>query len=429
MDDENVANKGEAEKCRDLAKSFLSKGEYEKAIKFFEKSYRLYPLAGVNALKEKAQSLLAEDSKRGAHNSSSSSSNHNHRNTSSSTPHTSRSNTNSTAASDTTASTPTSRPFTPEQEEGAKKILRASKKSYYEVLAISKSAKEDEIKKAYRKLALKFHPDKNSAPSAEGAFKAISSSFDCLSDPQKREAYDEYGHEASDSNNGASAQAHGRGGGGFGNAQHMTPEDLFNMFFMGGMPGAGGARFGGHRFNTHQQQQQRQRQQQQQDGQAPGVEPGNFQQLLQLLPILMLVLMTFSTFGGQNGGQAPFALSPHGSYQIKRTTNLKGISLGIPYYVNSKFHELYGGSKDGVFRVEKSVELNFKEELIARCNQEQDYKAKKVMQARYRRSTEEMEKAKSIGVPACDEYTSRFSTRKNKGGGKSDYAASEFSEF
>jgi hypothetical protein len=54
------------------------------------------------------------------------------------------------------------------------------------VLGVSKDADADAIKKAYRKLALKFHPDKNSAPSAEGAFKAISAAFDCLSDPQKR---------------------------------------------------------------------------------------------------------------------------------------------------------------------------------------------------------------------------------------------------
>lgn len=65
-----------------------------------------------------------------------------------------------------------------------------------------------EIKKAYRKLALKYHPDKNSAPSAESAFKAISSAFDTLSDASKREAYDQYGHESSENLN-SSGGMHG----------------------------------------------------------------------------------------------------------------------------------------------------------------------------------------------------------------------------
>ena len=94
---------------------------------------------------------------------------------------------------------------------------------------MAKSARDDEIKKAYRKLALKYHPDKNSAPSAEGAFKAISSAFDCLSDPAKREAYDQYGVDSDQP-----SSSGGGGGGGFGPGAHafgqqVSPEDLFNM--------------------------------------------------------------------------------------------------------------------------------------------------------------------------------------------------------
>ena len=106
------------------------------------------------------------------------------------------------------SSSTSQRGFTPEQEAGAKKIIALAKKSHYDVLGVPKAASEAEIKKAYRKLALKFHPDKCAAPSAEGAFKAISGAFDCLSDSSKREMYDSYGHE-----NGPQG---GGGGGGFG---------------------------------------------------------------------------------------------------------------------------------------------------------------------------------------------------------------------
>jgi DnaJ-class molecular chaperone len=70
-----------------------------------------------------------------------------------------------------------------------------AKKDYYEILGLTKSAGEDEIKKAYRKLALKFHPDKNKAPQADEAFKKISAAFACLSNPDKRRIYDEHGTE------------------------------------------------------------------------------------------------------------------------------------------------------------------------------------------------------------------------------------------
>ena len=62
-------------------------------------------------------------------------------------------------------------------------------KDYYQILGVSKSANEKQIKKAYRKLALKYHPDKNKAPDAEAKFKEISEAYEVLSDPKKRKIY------------------------------------------------------------------------------------------------------------------------------------------------------------------------------------------------------------------------------------------------
>ena len=74
----------------------------------------------------------------------------------------------------------------------------AEKRDYYEVLGVSKNATPDEIKKAYRKLAMKYHPDVNKDPGAEDKFKEINEAYEVLSDEQKRQTYDQFGHAGMD---------------------------------------------------------------------------------------------------------------------------------------------------------------------------------------------------------------------------------------
>ena len=74
----------------------------------------------------------------------------------------------------------------------------SAKRDYYEVLGISKSAPADEIKSQYRKLALKFHPDRNKSPDAQEHFKEISEAYAVLSDTSKRQLYDQHGHAGVD---------------------------------------------------------------------------------------------------------------------------------------------------------------------------------------------------------------------------------------
>lgn len=115
-----------------------------------------------------------------------------------------------------------------------------SKKDYYEVLEVSKSASEDEIKKAFRKLARQHHPDVNrdNPKAAEEKFKEINEAYEVLSDTEKRRQYDQFGHAAFD---GAGAGAGPGGFGGFGGGGGIN--DIFDMFF-GGQSGFG---FGGGR--------------------------------------------------------------------------------------------------------------------------------------------------------------------------------------
>ena len=111
----------------------------------------------------------------------------------------------------------------------------ATKRDYYEVLGLSKGASEDEIKKAYRKLSKKYHPDINKEPDADEKFKEVSEAYEILSDPQKRAAYDQYGHAGTDPNYGAGGGGFG-GFGGFsgGGAGFGGFEDIFDSFFGGG---------------------------------------------------------------------------------------------------------------------------------------------------------------------------------------------------
>ncbi len=129
------------------------------------------------------------------------------------------------------------------------------KKDFYEVLGVSKNASKDEIKSAYRKSALKFHPDRNKAPDAEEKFKEINEAYEVLSNDQKKTAYDQFGHAAFDPNSGpfggrTYTQQNGpfnftytqSGGNPFGGSDFdfggfSNPFDIFEQFFGGSFGG------------------------------------------------------------------------------------------------------------------------------------------------------------------------------------------------
>ncbi|UJR21990.1 hypothetical protein I4U23_025058 [Adineta vaga] len=145
-------------------------------------------------------------------------------------------------------------------------------KDYYKILGLTKGASDDDIKKAYRKLALKYHPDKNKEAGAEEKFKSIAEAYEILSDPKKKEIFDKYGEEGLK----AGAGSGGGGPGGVGGHQfysNVDPHQTFRMFFGGADPfamffggedddgpgGSGGfggfSNMGGFNFGGHPTQQ------------------------------------------------------------------------------------------------------------------------------------------------------------------------------
>ncbi|MEG0266268.1 MAG: DnaJ domain-containing protein, partial [Bacilli bacterium] len=106
------------------------------------------------------------------------------------------------------------------------------KKDYYEILGIPKTATDAEIKSAFRKLAKKYHPDVSKEPDAEAKFKEAQEAYAILSDPSKRQQYDQFGHQA----------FNGAGQGGFGgfDASGFDFSDIFGEMFGGGFGGGFG---------------------------------------------------------------------------------------------------------------------------------------------------------------------------------------------
>ncbi|MDR9433038.1 MAG: molecular chaperone DnaJ [Spiribacter sp.] len=110
-----------------------------------------------------------------------------------------------------------------------------AKRDYYEILEVAQNASETDIKKAYRRLAMKYHPDRNPGDSdAEARFKDAKEAYEVLSDPQKRSAYDQFGHAGVDPSQGGGGGGFGRGGGDFSDIF----SDVFGDIFGGGRGGS-----------------------------------------------------------------------------------------------------------------------------------------------------------------------------------------------
>lgn len=350
-------NKDEAERCKVIGANAMKQRQFERAAKFFRKSLSLYPLPGVEALLSTAERMAAQGADGNSNNNNNSSANENDASGSNRNNYARTTSTASATSSATSAPTsPGGRGYTQTQVEIVETILRAKaqggRTAHYKVLNISAtSCTEADIKKAYRKLAIKVHPDKNSAPKSDEAFKAVGLAYATLSDPQKKVIYDRYGDEDPDNRGGGSGgMRHHRGPGGmhFRPGDEVSPEDIFNMFFGGGMPGGGGgmrrgpggmhfySNFGGNGGFARAAQQQRRRGQQQQQQQPRQDEtPPGLASLVQLLPFLLILMLSILNMSDQSsqGGLGAGGASPGLDRYFSLMVSVRAIALSVAFLV------------------------------------------------------------------------------------------------
>ncbi|XP_060097186.1 dnaJ homolog subfamily B member 12 [Heteronotia binoei] len=360
------SNRDEAERCIAIAAAAIKANQTEKARRFLEKAQRLYPSQRVRALLD---SLIKNEQSSNGRSPPKEATNPNHRKMSGEFP-----SANGEAGGDTTKG------YTQEQVDAVKRVKQC--KDYYEILGVSRDSSDEDLKKAYRKLALKFHPDKNHAPGATEAFKAIGNAYAVLSNPEKRKQYDQFGDAK------VSPTRHGHGHPDFhrGFEADISPEDLFNMFFGGGFPSSNVHVYsnGRMRYTYHQRQDRREHQ-----------GDGSLGLFVQLMPILILIIV--SALSQMMVSSPPYSLShrPSVGHIHKRATE----HLKVAYYVADSFAEEYTGAN--LKNVERSVEDDYIANLRNNCWKEKQQKEGLLYRARYFGDSDLYQRAQKMGTPSC----------------------------
>ncbi|XP_043671676.1 dnaJ homolog subfamily B member 12 [Vespula pensylvanica] len=353
-------NKDEAERCVELAERYLREKKFEDAEKFIRKAQKLYPTQKTEDLLTKVTSLLKQNVK------------------TESEPTVRKRHTTNKESSQAQNSVE----YTKDQFEAVKRIKKC--KDYYEILGVSKDATDSDIKKAYKKLALQLHPDKNKAPGAAESFKAIGNAVAILTDVEKRKQYDLYGPEEERLQSSQARQNYTHYNYTRGFEADITAEELFNMFFGGGIPQQEFyMRRTGGRWMRQQETQAQNAHSQQANGYTTFV-----QSLLLLLLILISMMSSFFI------SDPLYSLHPSAKYSIARKTQ----QLKIPYYVKENFHNEYQGS---LHRLEISVQEEYLLNLRQACYRERNYKDALLWKARSFQDQEMFLKAKNIDTPSC----------------------------
>uniref|UniRef100_A0A1B6LIW9 J domain-containing protein n=1 Tax=Graphocephala atropunctata TaxID=36148 RepID=A0A1B6LIW9_9HEMI len=324
-------NKDEAERCIEIAEKCILDGNRDKAEKFLQKAEKLFSTQKAKDLLERLQQF-------------------NNASRRPSSPQTEESVPRKRSAAPKKEETSSDNDYSKDQLEAVRRIRKC--KDYYEILGVEKDASDSDIKKAYKKLALQLHPDKNKAPGAGEAFKAIGNAVAVLTDVEKRKQYDMYGADEEKIQR-HSGRTHHEYNYTRGFEADVTAEELFNMFFGGGFasPNNVYVRRGNQwrRQDAHPQQQR---------------EANGYTIFLQMLPIMLVVIL--SMMSSLFISDPVYSLTASSKFPVMRNT----MNLRVPYYVKETFHNEYQGS---LRRLEASVEEEYVTNLRHACYREKNY--------------------------------------------------------
>ncbi|KAI5784616.1 hypothetical protein EDC01DRAFT_631928 [Geopyxis carbonaria] len=322
------------------------------------------------------------------------------------------------------------REYNPEQKAAVERIKKCKATAYYEILAVTKDASELQIKKAYHKLSLQTHPDKNGAPGADEAFKLVSKAFQVLSDQQKRAVYDQTGSDPESRGGGGGGGGAGGSpfpgfatrGAGAGFQADISPEDLFNMFFAaggagGGFGGFGGfgdgaggfASFGGPGIRVHQfggagpRMRRRATRPPTAEEQAAANQPVNITRIFwQLLPLILFFLLPAIT-SFLSGDSSEATRGPKYEMNMKPPyTSLQHTpDYKIPFWVNPI--EVEGMSRRDKAAMDKAVQTKIIRNWTYGCRLEQQQRQQEIEESQgiFFTDHERLDRAKRMPMPSC----------------------------
>lgn len=274
--------------------------------------------------------------------------------------------------------------YTEEQKQAVDKIRKC--KDYYEILGVSKDSTDADLRKQYKKLALQFHPDKNKAPGAVEAFKAIGNAFAVLNDPVKRKKYDTYGLDAVNATeNNPFRQAYSAYGNTF--EGDISPEELYNMFFQGHTFVRRGSQW--QRYYTRTSHAYH--------------EDHSRSTIMQILPLVIIVMV--SMFSSYFVSEPPYSLQKTTKYLYEQRTS----NLDIPYYVKENFLHDY---KSRISQIERNVEEEYLITIRTSCFRERNYKENMIFRAKHFKDISLETKARELRTPSCDILNDLYNTLK-----------------